>query len=79
MSEAAEKLLTEVLALPEADRLALANRVFGSVPVPPGVMCEDDPGFDATLARRIDELRSGKVKGTPGDEVMDRLRKKYAR
>ncbi len=34
--------------------------------------------FKATLARRAEELRTGKVKGVPAEEVMARLKAKYA-
>lgn len=74
MSEAAQKLLAEVLALPEGERIALADRVYESVPRPPGVMWEDDPGFDAELDRRLADHVSGRVKGIPAAEFFRNLR-----
>jgi putative addiction module component (TIGR02574 family) len=79
MSEAAEKLKTALLELPEADRWELLGTLFDSLPVPPGTMSEDDPSFDAMLQRRIEEMDSGKVKGVPAEELMERLRQKYAK
>ena len=32
------------------------------------------PGYDEVIARRIDEIKSGKVEGIPHDEVMKELR-----
>jgi len=79
MSEAAEKLKAALLELPVEERLEIADFLYASVPTPPGVMSEDDPNFEAVLNRRIAELDSGKVKGTPAEEVMARLREKYRR
>lgn len=76
MSEAYAQALAVVMELPEAERLALADAVYESISNPPG-LSEDDPNFDATIARRVEEIRSGKVVGIPGDEFMARLRQKY--
>jgi len=76
MSEAYTHALAVVMELPEAERLALANEVFESVSTPPG-LSEGHPEFDAIIARRVEEIRSGKVVGIPGEEFMARLRKKY--
>lgn len=76
MSEATKQLLAAVLELPEAERLAVADAVYESVSNPPG-LSENNPEFDAIIARRVEEIRSGKVVGIPGDEFMARLRQKY--
>lgn len=34
--------------------------------------------FKAMIARRVEDVRSGKVKGIPAEEVMARLKAKYA-
>lgn len=78
MSESVEKLKAALLELPEAERLAIADFLYASLP-PPGVLSADDPEFDALLDRRLADLESGRVKGVPAEEVMARLRKKYAR
>jgi putative addiction module component (TIGR02574 family) len=77
MSEATAQLLSKVLALPIADRLELLDALSASL-APPRGSNDSDPDFDATLQRRIDELESGRVKGVPAEEVLERLRKKYA-
>lgn len=79
MSETAEKLKASLLELSEVERLELANFLYDSLPLPPGVMSSDDPTFDTMLQRRIDEMESGKVVGIPAEQVMKRLREKYAK
>ena len=74
MSETAEKLKAELLALPERDRWAMLWALHNSLPGPPGVMAEDDPGFDAMLDRRLADHESGRVKGMPADEFFRRIR-----
>ena len=78
MSEAAEKLKTALLELPVAERLEIADFLYESVP-PPGGLVEGTPEFDAMLQRRLEEMESGKVKSVPAEEVLERLRKKYAK
>ena len=78
MSEAAEKLKAALLELPLDEQFELVDAVYQNLPNPPGVMSDDDPGLDAMLDRRRGEMLSGKVKGIPAEEVMERLRKKYA-
>lgn len=34
--------------------------------------------FKAMIARRVEEVKSGKVKGIPAEELMARLKAKYA-
>lgn len=79
MSEAAEKLKAALLELPLAERLEVIDFLRGTLPYPPDAPSEGDTEFDAALQRRIDELDSGKVKGVPAEEVLERLRKKYAK
>ena len=78
MSEAAEKLKAALMELPLDEQFEVVDAVYQNLPKPPGVMSEDDPGFDEMLDRRREEMRSGKVTGIPAEELMERLRKKYA-
>jgi putative addiction module component (TIGR02574 family) len=45
--------------------------------------CGPDPAVDEAWAveaqRRLEEIRSGKVQGIPGDQVMAELRRRYVR
>jgi putative addiction module component (TIGR02574 family) len=77
MTDDAKRMLPQLLALSEGDRLDLIDVLWESIPVPPGVWCEDDPEFKAELHRRMEEIRSGSVEGIPGDEVTRRMREKY--
>lgn len=70
-----EDIADEALALPSEARALLADRLVESL----------DPAEDgyihdlwvAEAQRRLQELRSGTVKGIPGDEAIARLRQKY--
>lgn len=79
MSERAKTLMAALMELPEAERLAIAEAIYDSLPCSPGVPSEDDPNFDAILEKRVDDIRSGRVVGKPVEEVMARLRDKYAK
>ncbi len=67
------ELIAESLARPEADRWELVSELMDSLPRDEGAFGPDTPGYDEELQRRIDDLRSGAVKGIPADEVMRRL------
>ncbi len=75
MTEAAEKLKAELAALPVEDRAELAHFLLESIDE------ETDPeaeaAWDAELARRAEEIKSGKAVGVPGEEALRRLREKY--
>lgn len=77
MSEQTAQLLPTLLALPVADRLELLDALSASL-APPRGSSDADPDFDATLDRRLADMESGRVKGVPAEEVLERLRKKYA-
>ena len=79
MSEVAEKLKAAILELSLEERLEMLAALMDSLPAPPGAVSEDDPEFDTTLQRRIEEMDNSRVKGVPAEEVMERLRKKYAK
>ena len=70
-----EDIAEEALALPSEARALLANRLVESLDP-----AEDEYVHDlwATEAqRRLHELRSGAVKGIPGEDASARLRRKY--
>jgi putative addiction module component (TIGR02574 family) len=79
MTDTAERIKTALLSLPVAERLELLVALEDSLPEPPAGPPPESAEFDAMLARRVDELRSGKVRGVPADEVMARLKAKYER
>lgn len=77
MAMKVEDIAEEALALPSEARALLADRLVESL----------DPAEDGTIRRlwvseanrRLQELRSGKVKAVPGPEAVASLREKYAR
>lgn len=70
MSDVAEKLKDELLALPPEERLELANFLYGSVP------SDEDDAFLAELERRRADHESGKNPGIPAEEFFRKLREK---
>lgn len=76
MSEAAEKLKSQLAALAVDDRAALAQYLIRSLDDGPD---EDvEAAWDAELARRGHQIESGKATGISADEVFAELRKKHA-
>ncbi|MEX2213150.1 MAG: addiction module protein [Phycisphaeraceae bacterium] len=67
MSDEAARLLNEVLALPEKDRAFFAGRLLESLHE--GEDEGVDEAWDAEIARRVEEVKSGKVKGIPRAEA----------
>ena len=71
-----DELEQEALALPECERVTLAKNLWATFepPVDPAI----DEAWRAELRRRVDDLDSGRVKAVPGEEVMRRLRERFA-
>jgi putative addiction module component (TIGR02574 family) len=71
-----KKLIDEVLSLPVEERARIATTLLESLNVP-------DPAIDkkwvAVAKRRLEELRSGKVKPILGDEVFERVQKRFSK
>lgn len=76
MTLAAEKLKSELSALPSDDRAALALFLIESLD---GV---EDPGVESAwrdeVDRRIAEIEAGTANGDSAEEVIADLRRKYA-
>ena len=74
MTPAMEEVLSAALALPEAERLELAEALLVSL------QPTDRPPFDESwrevIRRRSAELRSGAVKAVPWEEVKRQAREK---
>lgn len=74
MSLTAEQLMDAALALPDEDRLELAEALFASF------QSADRPPLDEAwrdvIRRRSAELRSGQVVGVPWEEVKRRARER---
>jgi putative addiction module component (TIGR02574 family) len=75
MKATLDKVAHDALEMPEQDRAHLAHALILSM---------DDSGdddvstaWDAEIERRVNDIRSGKVKGIPAEEVFAKLRDKY--
>jgi len=71
MTPKVAKLLDEALMLPLEDQEILANSIIF------GLSCEADEdmqaAWDVEIKRRLDEIRSGKAKMIPAEEVRRRM------
>ena len=70
MGKTLDQIAIDALALPEDDRLALGERLLHSVPENAAVA----EAWDAELARRVDDIKYGRVEGIPANEVEAELR-----
>lgn len=70
MARTLEQIATEALELPENDRLTLGEQLLSSVPPDPAVI----DAWDAEIARRVDEIRAGGVRGVAAEDVDAELR-----
>ncbi len=75
MTTTLEKVTHDALDLPQQQRAKLAHTLIVSI----DDKTEQDvaSAWDAEIKRRVDEIRSGKVKGIPAEEVFAKLREKY--
>lgn len=76
MTEVAERLKPALTQLSEQDRAALAHFLIHSLDEH-----EDDDAeaaWDVELARRAEEIKSGKAIGEPAAKVFADLREKYS-
>ena len=73
---ATKKLIDEALSLPVEERALIADSLLKSLNMP-------DPAIDKKwieiAKRRLGEIRSGKIKPIPGNEVFDRLHERFAK
>jgi len=71
-----KKIIEEALSLPVEERALIADSLLRSLNMP-------DTGIDKkwteVAKRRLQELRSGKVKAVPGDDVFDKALKRFAK
>lgn len=71
MVRSPDTLEAELLRLPAADRARLAEVLLTSLDAETaaGPVAEVEAAWEAEVARRVAELRSGTVVGIPADEV----------
>jgi putative addiction module component (TIGR02574 family) len=71
-----EEIIRAAESLPVEDRAFVVDQLLRTLNRP-------DPEIDQKwleiAQRRLDELRSGKVKAVPGEEVFEKVRQRFAR
>ena len=75
MTIALKELTNKVLSLPVQERAELAHSLIQSIDSD----AEQDvsSAWDVELEKRVSEIREGKVKGIPAEEVFAKLMEKY--
>ncbi len=76
MTESAERLKPTLAELSAQDRAALAHYLIQSLEDESDADVE--AAWDAELARRLEEIKSGRARGESADKVFARLREKYS-
>ncbi len=76
MTETAEKLKAQLSKLSTQERAELADFLIHSLDE--GLDADAEAAWDAELARRLEEIKSGNAVGKPADHVFGELRKKYS-
>ncbi|MCE9534219.1 MAG: addiction module protein [Planctomycetes bacterium] len=71
MTEAVSQILSEVKRLSGEERAEVAYEVLCSLGPPDKQQVEQ---WEAELARRVEEIQSGRAVGRPAEEVFARLR-----
>ena len=76
MPTATDKVVDEALELPAEARIGLVNRILASLNLP--TQPEIDRLWAEEAERRVAEIDRGDVELIPGEEVFDKIRRKYA-
>lgn len=71
-----KKLIEEVLSLPVEERALIADSLLRSLNAPDA---DIDAKWTAVARRRLEELRTGKVKAIPGDEVFSEIAERFSK
>jgi putative addiction module component (TIGR02574 family) len=67
------QIIREAEALPVDERTVVVDSLLRSLNSPD---CETDQKWGAVAWRRLHDLRSGRVKPVPGEEVLARIRQR---
>jgi len=76
VSVTAETIRTALAGLDVAERAELAHYLIQSLDS--GTDADAEAAWDAELARRAEEIRSGRASGEPAEKVFSELRAKYS-
>lgn len=69
------EIIQEATALPVEERAVIVDSLLRSLNMPDR---ENEDKWIAVAHRRLEELRSGRVRAIPGDEVFSNIRKRFA-
>jgi len=69
-----KELIDEAVALPVDERTLLVDSLLRSLNQPESKI---DKKWAAVAQKRLIEMRSGKVKPVPGEEVFERIRNRF--
>jgi putative addiction module component (TIGR02574 family) len=71
-----KKIIEQALSLPVEERALIADSLLRSLNMP---TADIDARWTEVAKRRLQDLRSGKVKAVPGDKVFDRALKRFSK
>jgi len=75
MSPELDELLKRAMALPAEDRAAMASSLIESLDE---AVDEDvEAAWNEEIKRRVDDIRSGRVKTIPGEQVLRELAEEF--
>lgn len=77
MATAADKVIDEALSLPADARIGLVEKLLVSLNLP--TQPEIERLWAEEAERRLGEIDRGEATLIPGEEVFDKIRRKYAR
>ncbi|MDR8389497.1 addiction module protein [Aliifodinibius sp. S!AR15-10] len=69
-----KELIEEIMSLPVEDRVLVADSVLRSLNTPETGI---DKKWTKETRKRLEDLRYGKIKAIPGDEVFDKINKRF--
>jgi putative addiction module component (TIGR02574 family) len=72
-----DELTREAVQLDEIDRFRLARVLLSMSDDPVEPRAEVDKAWDEEIDRRVEEIKSGKVKGIPLEDVKRRMEAKF--
>jgi len=70
-----KKIIEEVISLPVEERALIADSILRSLNP---VESEIDKKWIKIAKDRLNDLRSGKIKSVPGDEVFNKIWKRFS-
>lgn len=71
-----EDIIKEASDLPVEDRALVVDGLLRTLNTPEAAI---DSAWKKVAQRRLEEIRSGRVKLIPGDKVFERIRERFAR